>query len=336
MKKSGGCVFLAYHFDKEGREYAGQLAWVLGLIDISVVFGEGLGGERVSDGVQRRIESADIVIVLLTGEPTHWIVQEIAWAVAKRVPCLIVVREGVVFDGRIAGDLEQIRFAPDEFAKALKQVVHQVQTLTSIGLDIPELLPGGPNRSDRVRLLIMKTREEAKQGHWEEVIRTADEALTLDPAAAEAAINKAVALVHLNELKNAERLLQRVLEDFPGIEDSLKSKAHFNLASIEEMRDAGNLAEASLRKQHDELEKSIALDHKNVFPRASQILCRVALKDYVGADSLLMDSIKLGPKFFKALRRLVETKGAEGHRQLSKLPDWVYWVVFPMYDEDDD
>jgi hypothetical protein len=335
MIKVGGCVFIIHHFDGEGREHAEQLAWALSLINVSAVFGEDLGGQPISVGVQRRIERADVVVVLLTGEPTRWIVEELIWAVAHHVPCLLVVKEGVRFEGGIAGDLEQINFATGEFAKtALKRVVRQVQALMSIGLDIPKT-PPGPKRSDSVKVLIDKTREDGGKGNkWGEVIRAADEALLLDPNAAEAALNKAVALVQVNQVKKAERLLLSILEDFTDVEDSLLSKATYNLAQIEELRDAGNLTAESLRKQVGYLEKSKALDHKNMYARATLALCRVALEEGDAAVALVMDSIRYGWEFFKALRRVVQSKGAEGHRLLSRLPDWVYTLTFPPCDED--
>lgn len=344
MTKAKRYVFIVHHFDEEGRARANMLADILNLLDILTVFGEDLGGRPVSEEVRRRIESASLVIVLLTrdvktGEdqwqPTQWTLQEMIWAVAHRVPCLLVVEEGVTFDGGIAGDLEQMRFAPGDFAGTLVRIANQAKTLMSLGVDIPTRLPGS-TLSDRVRLLILESRECGKKGRWDEVLRLTEEALSLDPKAAEAALNKGVALARLNKLAASDRWFLWMLEEFADAEDSLLSKVHYNLAVNEDVRDAGDLNVRSLRKQAKSLEKSVALDHKNVYARASLVLCRVALDEMGEATALLMDSLKYGMRFLRALHHVVETKGAVGHRLLSKLPDWLYSILFPTAGADDD
>lgn len=343
MSKAGKHVFIIHHFDAEGRKRANLLAEILQLLTIEVMFGENLGGQRISDGVRKRIESARLVVAVLTrdikvGEdtwqPSQWILQEVIWAVAHHVPCLLVVEEGVKFDGGIAGDLEQIRFAPGDFALSLARIVGQVQTMMSLDVDIPTILPH-PNMSDRVRVLIMEARECAKKRRWDEVLRLSEEALRHDPTAAVAALNKGVAFVHLGQLTGAENFFLRMLQDFAGSEDSLLAKVYNNLAWVEQVKDAGSLNVKSLRKQARYLEKGLALDHNNVHSRASLILCRVALEELNEALALLMDSLKkLG--FPKALRRETVAQGAVGHRLLSKLPDWLYSILFPTSHTNDD
>lgn len=344
MTKGRTYVFIVHHFDEEGRARANLLAGILNLLNITTVYGENLGGRPVSEEVRRRIEGASLVVVLLTrdikvGEnewqPTQWIMQEMTWAVAHHVPCLLVVEEGVSFDGGIAGDLEQIHFASGDFAGTLVRVTNQVKLLMSLGVDIPTGLPGA-NLSDRVRLLILEARECAKKGRWDEVLRLSEEALHLDPGAAEAALNKGVALARLNQLTASDRWFLWMLEEFVDAEDSLLSKVYYNLAVNEGVRDAGGLNVRSLRKQAKYLERSLSLDHKNVYARATLVLCRVALEELSEGVALLMDSLKHGMKFLRALRQVVETKGVVGHRLLSRLPDWLYSILFPTDSADDD
>jgi tetratricopeptide (TPR) repeat protein len=336
MTQEGKYVFIIHHFDEKGRDCANHLAEILNLLNIQTMFGEDLLGGRISDEVRKRIESASVVVALLTGDNTSmWLPQEIAWASAHFVPCLVVVEEGVNFDGCIAGDLEQIRFAPGDFPSVIVRIVRQVQILVSLDVDIPKNLPR-PSLSDRVRLLILDGREYAKKGLWDQVLRVSDEALQLDPTAMEAGLNKAVALARMGQLISAERLLLRMLDNFTHHEDTLLSKVYYNLMTVEEIRDAGSLNPKSLRKQAKYLEKSVALDHKNVYARASLTLCRVALEELNEATAVLMDSLKHGRKFRRALRRLVNTKGAVGHRLLGQLPDWLYSILFPTDDDNDE
>ncbi|HYG82579.1 MAG TPA: hypothetical protein VD861_19440 [Pyrinomonadaceae bacterium] len=336
-------VLLVHRFDEKGRERAGLLAGILNLLNIRTRFAEDLGGARVSEGVQGLIESAHIVVVLLTrdisvGEgawlPSQWVLQEVAWAVAHRVPCLLLVEDGVEFDGGLAGDLEQIRFAPQGFDGVLVRTAGQVQSLISLDTAIPRNLPGA-NLSDRVRLLIMEAREHAKKRRWAEVLRASEEALRLDPGATQAALCEGVALLHLGRLSAAERFFLKMVEDFARSEDSLLSKVYGNLALVEEMRDAGALNVKALRKQARLLEKSLALDHKNIYTRAALVLCRVALGEPGEAEAVLTASLKYRG-FLGVLRRDVESKGAVGHRLLRQLPDWLYPLLFPTWHTDDE
>lgn len=346
MSETEKYVYIVHHFDERGRERAKLLAGILNLLNVRTRFGEDLKGARVSSGVQELIESAHIVVVLLTrdvnvGEgawlPSPWIVQEVTWAVAHQVPCLLLVEEGVKFDGGIAGDLEQIRFASGGFAGVLARTAGQVHALLSIDTAIPRKLPRA-DLSDRVRLLIMEAREYAKKRRWDEVFRLSEEALALDGGAAQAALNKGVALLNLGQLAAAERFFVRMLGEFAHAEDSLLSKVYGNLALIEEVRDAGALNVKAMRRQARLLEKSLALDHKNIYTRAALALCRVALGELSEAAAVLADSLKYRG-FLKVLRRDVESKGAVGHRLLRQLPDWLYSLLFPTWhtdDEDDD
>jgi hypothetical protein len=211
-------VFIIHHSDEQGRVRVELLAGILNLLNIPIKFGENLRGERLSVGVQKLIEASHLVVALLTldvkvGEgtwvPSQWVMQEVTWAVAHHVPCLLLVEEGVKFDACIAGDLEQIRFAPDKFESILVRAVSQVQTLISLDTSISGGMPA-PNLSDHVKLLIMEGTEYAKKRRWDEVLRVSEEALQLDSRAAQAALRKGVALLHLGQLISAERFFLRM------------------------------------------------------------------------------------------------------------------------------
>lgn len=345
MSEKSKSVYIAHHFDEMGRERAALLADILNLLNIVAVYGENLGGQKISEGVQGRIASAGLVVALLTrdvqvGEeswqPSQWMLQEVTWAVAINIPCLLVVEEGVQFDGGLLGDLEQIRFAPEEFPGTLVRIANQVQALMLLNVDIPGTLPSS-DLSDRVRLLIVEARERARKGRFDEVLRLSEEALGLDSSAWQAMLNKGVALVHLGHLAAAEKLFLRMAEDYEGGPEWILARVYHNLGWVEEVRDAGRLNPKSLRKQARYLEKSLTLNHRSLYTRALLLLCRAALGEMDEANFLLMDSLKYRG-FIQALRREIETKGAVGHRLLRKLPDWLYSLLFPTWGtgEDDD
>jgi tetratricopeptide (TPR) repeat protein len=340
MSKIKRRLFIIHHFDKQGRERAELLADILTLLTVEVVFGENFAGLRVSEGVQRRIAKAGLVVALLTrdvkvGEdiwqPSQWVIQEVTWAAAHRVPCLLVVEEGVRFDG-LLGDLEQIRFTSDGFARTLRRIHDQVETMMRLTVGIPDDMPR--SKLSQVQVLIIAARRSARRCRWGEVLRLSEEALLLDPTAWEAALNKGVALVYLGHLKSAEQVFLRALEDFPGGGDLLLSKANHNLGWVGDVRDAGRLDPKALRKMARHWERALSLDRRCVDTRASLVLCRAALDELDEANFLLMDSL-IYPGFLQVLKREIAAKGAIGHRLLGKLPEWLYPVLFNQHIEEE-
>lgn len=342
MSKTRKYVFIIHHFGEKARKYAALLTWILAQQNITTVYGENVVG-KVSDEVQARIESASIVVTVLTRDveigggryqPSQWCLQEITWAVAHHVPCILVVEEGVEFDGGIAGDLEQIHFAPGDFASTLERVVNQVTALLNSVVP-PEELPEN-NLSDRVWRLIMEGRERAVKGDFEKCLRLSEEAFELDRTAWRAALNIGLSLVKLCRFNLAERVFLDIVRTF---DDNAKAQAmaYHNLGWREQVKSAGNPYNVeALSKEKKYYELALAAQHSKTHTRASLIQCEVLLGNLTEASALLMQSLNYSG-FVEALRYETENRGYLGHQILRQLEEavWLYPLLFPIWPDDD-
>lgn len=338
MSKTTKPVFIAHNFDEKGRKNADLLALVLRRDNIAAVYGEGLVG-RVSDKIQELIEKSCLVVAVLTRDveitggryqPSQWPIEEVIWAIARRVPCILTVEEGVEFDGGIAGDLEQIRFAPGDFGSILERVVNQVTALLNALVTPPDLPED--DLSDRIWRLIVKSREEAAKGNLENVLRLCDAALELDPKAWRALLNKALALVKLGRLREAERVLLEIVKTFKA-NPQAKTWAYHNLGWLEQVRSAGDPRNVeALRAEAGFYEAALVEMHSNIQSRVSLIQCRVLLGELSEASDLLMQSLNYRG-FLAVLRYETEQRGYLGHQILRELPEseWLYPLLFPVW-----
>jgi len=343
MSKLQRYVFIIHHFGERSRKDADLLKWILNERNISTMYGENVVG-KLSENVTRRIESAGVVVAILTRDveigggryqPSQWTLQELTWAVALNVPCIIVLEEGVEFDGGLVGDLQQIRFAPGEFSSTLQRVFNQVKALLNsvvISQELPEDV-----LNDRAWRLIVKAREEAAKGNFENVLRLSKEAWELDKTAWRAALNMGVALVKLGQLPQAKKIFLEILKTFDD-NGQAKAMAHHNLGWLEQVKSAGNPHDIkSLQAEVNCYEAALAAMHSKTHTRASLLQCQVLLGEVIEASTLLMQSLNYHG-FLEALRYETIQRGYLGHQILRQLPEseWLYPLLFPVWHTDDD
>jgi tetratricopeptide (TPR) repeat protein len=343
MSKVQKYVFIIHHFDEKSRKYAALLTWILNQRNISTIYGENVVG-KLSENVPRRIESSCLVLAVLTRDveigggkyqPSQWTLQEVTWAVAHDVPCILIVEEDVEFEGGIVGDLEQIRFAPGDFASTLERVVNQVTALLNsviISQELPE-----NTLNDRVWRLIMEGREEAAKGKFENLLRISKEAWELDRTAWRAALNIGVALVKLGQLPDAKQIFLEILKTFDD-NGQAKAMANHNLGWLEQVKSAGDPHNIeSLRAEATFYEAALAAMHSKTHTRASLIQCKVLFGEVSEASALLMQSLNYHG-FLEALRYESEQRGYLGHQILRQLPEseWLYPLLFPVWHAADD
>jgi len=124
-------IFIATGFDPLSRRRAKSVEESLRTLGIEVVYGDKLSGDRISDGVKKRIDESNCLIALLTrhepkksgGWTTHpWVMEEAIFAYAKKIKVLYVVEKNVALGG-IAGDVEKVMFNPHSFETALPQIL---------------------------------------------------------------------------------------------------------------------------------------------------------------------------------------------------------------------
>jgi hypothetical protein len=336
-------VFIIHHFNDEGRKNAALLAWILNRCGIATIYGENLVG-RLSDKVPERIESSCLVVAVLTrdveiGEgryqPSQWSIQEVTWAIAHHIPCILIVEEGVEFDGGIAGDLEQIHFAPGDFSSTLERVVNQVPALLN-DVVLPPELPE-PKLNDRVWRLIVEARDQAAKGNFENVLRLSEEAFESDPTAWRAALNIGVALVKLGRLIRAEQVFLDVVKTFDDNAQA-QAMAYHNLGWREQVKSAGDPYNVeALLEEEKYYEAALATQHSKTHTRASLIQCKVLLGNLAEASTLLMESLNYSG-FLEALRYETVNRGYLGHQILRQLPEseWLYPLLFPVWQAADD
>jgi hypothetical protein len=325
-----------------GRKYADLLTLILHQCHVPTKYGENVVG-KVSEEVQNIIESASLVIAVLTRDvelgcgnyqPSQWCLQEVTWAIAHRVPCMLIVEDGVEFKGGITGDLEQIHFAPGDFASTLERVVNQVTALLN-SVVIPGELPED-NLADRVWRLIMEAREQAAKGNYEKCLRLSEEAFELDRGAWRAALNIGVASVKLCRFTLAEQVFLDIVRNFNDNAQAA-AMANHNLGWLEQVKNAGDPYNAeALSKEEKYYEAALAAQHSMTDSRASLIQCKVLRRKVTEASALLMKSLKYSD-FLDSFRKETKKRGYLGHQILRQLPEavWLYPLLFPVSSDED-
>ena len=126
-------AFVGHSFAESDKAISRAVVDVLGAIGVITVTGEKPKAERISDKVKELIESQEIFVGLFTrrdkiqGRPawttTSWVLEEKAYAVAKRKRLVLIREEGVESIGGIHGDHEYITFSRDETSLMLVKVL---------------------------------------------------------------------------------------------------------------------------------------------------------------------------------------------------------------------
>ncbi|AGA33404.1 hypothetical protein TVNIR_1742 [Thioalkalivibrio nitratireducens DSM 14787] len=97
-------IFLAFSFRDDDKALVGFVEQLLASHHVQAITGERLAGEQLTPAVQRRIDSSDALVALLTrrdellggGWTTHqWVLDELAYARAHNKRAIAVVEDGV-------------------------------------------------------------------------------------------------------------------------------------------------------------------------------------------------------------------------------------------------
>lgn len=348
MYEEKGFVVIPTSFDEVGLACARSVAEFLKLFELESVLGQNFGGGEVSKGVRERIEAAFFVVAILSrdvqvGDGTwrapEWVIQEIAWAKAHEKDCLLLVEEGVSFNGGILGDVEYLSFKADSFSDVLVPLGHQVRSLLSRHLlttgikKVPVYthVSDEPLRNectDEAKLLILKIRHLAKQQRYEEAQEVALTATRICPAYWRAWTSLGALLVRLGKIEEGDKVFAQVLKDFPDSSKGMAAALH-NRAWVQEIKRGFNASANGLKEQARLYEKALKLDDPRVNTRACLLICRLLLNEKHKAERLLKDSI-LYEGFLDALRYELDTRGARAHKVLPALPKWLRHLLYPI------
>lgn len=101
-------VFLAFAFRADDQEIVRYIDRLVASHGLQSRTGEGLGGEKLTDGVQLRIDQSDALVGLATrrdarqdgGYTTHqWVLDEAGYARAQKKKVVLIVEDGVDIGG---------------------------------------------------------------------------------------------------------------------------------------------------------------------------------------------------------------------------------------------
>jgi len=344
-------IFISTSFEPLRKAQADQLATILGLIGFEVMFGDEMYQESIPEGIQNRIAVASAVIGLLTRREkyesreawaTHpWVIAELVWAHSKNKPCILLLEDGVEFDGTLLGNREVIRFCSDNFAEALVTAVkyfHKslreasimgrttVKEEPIVSRVIDE--PIEEEWEESVKNLIAESRACALKKDFEGALKACNEALQQDPTCWRALANKGMALAHLGQWMAADDAFSQVINQFPNNEHAM-ARAYHNRGWVIALRDGwADASLESLEARHDFFASSLELETSRVYTRASLLICKVLLGRLDEATLLLERSLK-HQGFIDVLKEEISRVGHVGHDVLRQLPRWLAHMLFP-------
>lgn len=341
-------VFIPTSFDEKGKERAGLVTEFLELFELRCVLGETFGGDEVAKGVRERIDDSWFVVPILSrrvkvGEntwiPSEWLWQELAWAKKAGKDCLILVEEGVRFDGGILGNVEYLKFDPNKFTDVLIPLGRQVRALLNrrlmtIGLKrmpIHTYVSDEPlfkECSDDAKLLVLEIRHLAKQQRFDEALTLAKKATGIDPNCWRSWTSLGALHVQLGDVEEGDKLFAQVLRDFAN-NNKASAAAWHNRAWVQEIKNGCNPSLHALRESSRLYEKALKLDDTRVNTRACLLIIRQMLGEADKAERLLEDSV-LYEGFLDALRLEFDERGARTHQVLQTLPKWLRHLMYPI------
>jgi tetratricopeptide (TPR) repeat protein len=340
MAQAFSHVFIAIPFTKKGRDYARHSAGFLTWLGIRCEIGEVFGGGRISDGVRSKIANSSFVIAILPRNPSHWLIQEVAWADGHAKPYLLLVEEGR-FNGGILGDVEVTRFKPDHFLEVLPQVLAQVLVILEkhFGLTI------GLKKYDPIQLYIPNKRVKPENASAEALYEKTLTLLAQEKyAQAFESAKKFTAkypnhwpgwitlgALHVRRLDfiAADEVFNKILDTFPK-DGKACGAAYHNLAQVLYIKTLPRPS-SKVRKEEARLyRQSLICDGSRLDTMAALICTYVLLKQNKRACALLDESAGYSEDFFEALRQELKERGASGIEITSQLPTWAQNVLYPI------
>lgn len=120
-------AFFSYSFRPDNNDLVGLISDQLLCLGFEIVEGDDPRPTSVSEKVKGKIDSCDVVVVLMTNElatsegcsASDWVKQEAIYALGRRLPVIRLIEDGVATDGKMFGDQEYIPFERSNPAKAI-------------------------------------------------------------------------------------------------------------------------------------------------------------------------------------------------------------------------
>lgn len=339
-------IFIATSFAPACRERAQILADLFSEAGFHCVFGEGFGGTQLSEGVRKRLSSADVVVALLEPangskrEPSRWVLQEVTFATALKKPCLLLVEKGVRFSQGLLGDIEFINFEASNYAAVFPQVFCQLNIIMrnkrlvigSKEAPSPRLYiskdPGEKECNDMARAQIKSASKLTERMKYDEALKHAKNATRLDPNCWQAWIKYSGLLLEAGRLAEGTKIHVQVLRDFKGNKIACAAAKH-NLAVTKELQ--FGLDSIRANKEAEPLyESALSLDPFRVYTRAALICTYLRLDKRGEATRLLEQSLSYTNEGFISVMRRELDESVDGIRLLTFLPTWAQNLLYPL------
>lgn len=338
MNGKNWSVFVPTSFDDLGRARAKSVGDFLRLFELRAVTGDTFAGLSLSLEIRKLIEDSWFLVPILsrdekvsadTWRTSEWLIQEVAWASARKKDCLILVEKGVRFTGGILGDVEYLTFNGDSFSEVLTPLGHQVRALLHrnlLTMGIKEL-PARTHVSDDPLLdecstaaqqLILELRHLCDQGRYGEAYEIAVMAARLDRNCWRARTSMGALLARFGEVDEGDHLFKQVMKEFSSSPKGMASALHNHAWALEIM--GGLVSSAELAEPAGLYEEALRLDGSRVHTRACLILCWLLLGEEEKALRLLEESL-LFTGFLGALHFELDTYGPQARQALRVLPE---------------
>ena len=134
--KKNRTIFIAHKFNDQGKDCSMKVARYLELLGFQVKSGHSFSPKSVSQKVQERIESQEVILVILTvGDDSTWLVQETAISKISGKPLIILKEKEFNFKPGILADHEYIEFTYPDIEKIF---IHLLEGLRELGYEFLE------------------------------------------------------------------------------------------------------------------------------------------------------------------------------------------------------
>lgn len=128
LEKETPIVFVSYNFNKKNKDITKIFKDFISKFDVAILEGSEVNTISVSEKVKTKIDDADIVVAIMTKDeqddkgvwsPSKWIIEELAYSLAKNKEIIRLLEKGCDTNGRIFGDKEYIPFDRENPTEAL-------------------------------------------------------------------------------------------------------------------------------------------------------------------------------------------------------------------------
>lgn len=326
-------VFLIYHYGGARPVVPFLIAHALSRSNVESRIGDHINGS-VREGVKKLIVNAAVVVAFLTRDvsigngryyPSQWTHEELIWALANNVPCVLVIESGVELDDGLTGELKPIVLHVDTMDVAIKEAVAQVDIFLAPPSRRPSALSEGHDCTVARRL--MEAEEDSSNYRHQSALEL------LKPLLPEGdwriSLRYAAVLLRSGRVSSATDIFSGVAKDFEAVAPAL-AEASYWLGKLAQRQSVLEASDRSAFSMSEELfRRSLKASSDFVPAIACLILCLILQRRHDEASRLLRG--ELSEALIEALREETSFLGPPGIQLILELSDaeWLFPLLFP-------